>query len=192
MHLSRESTAMEVNGLSESYEGHSRSHREGLISAISVGFFFVVLGAIFATTPNLFNRIIDFFRDFDLVAVPNLRNVLLPAPANPFSENHLVVYGAVEQFSYVWCLFQLVILALRFVVRSPVKKAAETVSNIVFWFGAGFLIRTFLIETTRLSLITGMTRWFVFWAAIIMLIGVSLIIRAIILIIAAVPTRRVP
>lgn len=102
---------------------------------------------------------------------------------------HSVVYLAVEQFSYVWGLFQLVILALRFVARSPLGKKAETVSDIVFWLGAGFLTRTFLLETTRMSFISEMTRWFVFWSGIIMLIGVSLIIRAIIL--AAVPTRYV-
>jgi len=164
--------------LNESLEGYSRKHREGLISAVSAGFFFVVAGAIFITKPNLFNLIIDFFRDFDLVAVPNLGNVFLPAPVHP--RVHSVVYLAVEQFSFVWGFFQMVVLALRFVVGSMWSKKAETVGNLVFSFGTGFLIRTFLIDTTR---------WFVFWAAIIMLIGVTLIIRAIIL--AAVSTRYV-
>jgi membrane protein YdbS with pleckstrin-like domain len=61
---------------------------------------------------------------------------------------------------------------LRFVVDSPFSKKAETVSNLVFWLGASYLISTFLIETTT---------WFVFWAAIIMLSGVSLIVRAVVL-----------
>jgi len=171
--------------LNESFEGFSHRHREGLISAISAGVFFILVGAIFLTTPNLFDRIIAFFRDFDLVRVPNLGNVYLPAPL--FPRDHLVVYTAVEQFSYAWGLFQLVILALRFLVRSPVNKDAETVSNIVFWLGTGFLVRSLLIETVRLSHITGITRYYVFWAAIIMLLGVSLIIRAIVL--AAASTR---
>jgi len=175
--------------LNESFEGFSRRHREGLISAISVGVFFILVGAIFLTTPNLFNNIIDFFSNFDLVHVPHLDNVYLPAPVHPFSSTNRVVYTAVEQFSYAWGLFQLVILALRFVARSPLNKDAETVSNIVFWVGTGYLIRTFLIETIRLPLLTGLTRWFVFWAGIIMLLGVSLIIRAIVL--AAASTRYV-
>jgi len=175
--------------LSKSFEGFSRRHGEGLISAVSAGVFFILVGAIFLTTPNLFNNIIDFFSDFDLVGVPHLGNVYLPAPVNPFSLTNRAVYTAVEQFSYVWGLLQLVILALRFVARSPVNKDAETVSNIVFWVGTGYLTRTFLIETIRLPLLTGMTRWFAFWAAIIMLIGVSLIIRGIIS--AAAYTRRV-
>lgn len=45
----------------------------------------------------------------------------------------------------------------------------------VFWLGASYLVGTLLNETTM------MEDWFVFWAAIIMLIGVSLIVRAIIL-----------
>jgi len=172
--------------MNESFEGFSLKHREGLFSAISAGFFFVLVGAIFLTTPNLFNGIIDFFRDFDLVRVPNLGNVTFPAPAHPRA--HSVVYLAVEQFSYTWGLFQLVILALRFLVRSPLNKDAETVSNIVFCVGTGFLTRTLLIETIRLPLLDPVTRWFVFWAGIIMLLGVSLIIRAIILM--AMPKKR--
>lgn len=175
--------------MTENSQWFSRRHREGLISAISAGFFFMLVGAIFLTTPNLFNNIIDLFSDFDIRRVPNLDNVWLPAPVHPFSSTNRVVYTAVEQFSYAWGLFQLVILALRFVVRSPVNKDAETVSNIVFWVGTGYLIRTFLIETIRFSLFTGLTRWFVFWAGIIMLLGVSLIIRAIVL--AAASTRHV-
>jgi len=163
--------------LNESFERFPHRYREGLISAISAGFFLVLIGAIFMTTPNLFDKIIDFFRDFDLRPVPNLENLRLPWPA--FPRTHLVVYMAVEQFSYVWGLFQIVILALRFVVRSPWSKRAESVSNIVFWFGAGFLIGTLLVETTR---------WFVFWSGIIMLFGVSLVIRAIVL--AVVPIRH--
>jgi len=172
--------------LNQSSERFSLRHREGLISAISAGVFLLLVGATFLTTPNLFNEIIDFFSDFELVRVPNLGNLWLPAPAHPRA--HSVVYLAVEQFSYTWGLFQLVILALRFVVRSPLNKDAETMSNIVFWVGTGFLTRTFLIETTRLPLLAEMTRWFVFWSGIIMLIGVSLIIRAIILM--AVPKKR--
>jgi len=163
--------------MNESFKSFSLRYREGLISAISAGFFFVLVGAIFLTTPNLFDKIIDFFHDFRLVIVPGFENVRLPAPALP--RTHLVVYKAVEQFSLVWGLFQIVILALRFVARSLWSKKAEAVSNIVFWFGANFLVRMLLIETTR---------WFVFWSGIIMLIGVSLVVRAIVL--AVVPKRH--
>jgi len=154
--------------LSEGFGWFSGKYKEGLFSAISAGFFFVLVGAIFMVTPNLLGRIIDFFGDFDLMPVPNI-GIWLPAPAHPWI--HSVVYTAVEQLSYIWGLFQIVVLALRFVMRSPWNKKAETSSNLVFWLGAGFLIRTFLIDTTR---------YFVFWAGIIMLMGVAIIIRAIV------------
>ena len=151
----------------------SPRYSEGLFSAISVGFFFILVGAIFVTTPNLFDKILDFFRDFDLVRVPNQPGWLLPAPEFPV--RHSVVYSAVEKFSFALGVFQIVVLALRFVARSPWSKKAETASNFVFWLGTSFLIRILLVESTR---------WFVFWAGIIMLIGVSLVIRAIILAVA--------
>lgn len=150
-------------------------HKEGLFSAISAGVFFVVAGAIFVTTPNLFDKIIAFFRDFDIVSVPNTE-ILLPAPASP--GDHSVLYSAVTQFSFIWSLYQLVILALRFVVRSPLSKKAETVSNVVFWFGTSYLIQTFLDE------MTSATTWFEFWSTVIVLIGVSLLARAAIFVVA--------
>ena len=124
------------------------------------------MGTLFIITPNLFGKILDFFKDFKLVDVKN-SNWALPAPASP--SNHSLVYQAVAQFSFALGLFQIVILALRFVIPSSWGKRAETVGNLVFWLGTGFLIQSFLLETTQ---------WFIFWSTIIMLLGVSLIARA--------------
>ncbi len=150
----------------------TRRYGEGIFSAISAGVFFISVGAIFVITPSLFNEILAFFGDFDIVHVPN--TVLsLPAPALP--RTHVEVYSALTQFSIVWSFFQIVILALRFIVGSPLNKKAETASNLVFWLGTSLLTRQFLNETVTI------TEWFVFWSAIIILIGVSLVIRAVIL-----------
>ena len=139
---------------------------ESIFTAISVGFFLLLVGIIFVITPNLFDKILDFFKDFALVDIKN-SNWVLPAPAS--ASNHLLVYEAVAQFSFALAVFEVVMLALRFVFPSSWGKRAENVGNLVFWLGAGFLIQTFLLETTQ---------WFVFWSTIIMLIGVSLIARA--------------
>jgi len=165
--------------LNESFEGVPKRYRESLFSAISAGFFFLLVGAIFITTPNLFDKILAFFRDFDIVRIPNTV-IYLPAPA--FPRAHQVVHVVVEQFGFAFGLFQLVILALRLVVRSPWGKRAETTSNFVFWIGVGYLIRNLLINTTTWSAVTA---WFVFWSAIIMLLGLSLIVKAIILALAS-------
>jgi hypothetical protein len=166
-----------VDKLSERYEGLHRRYREGLISAISAGFFFLLVGVIFIITPNLFQRIVDFFNDFTrLVPVPNTTQIFAPAPDHPL--RHQVVYQAAERFEFALGLFQFVILALRLVMGSSLGRTTRTVSDLVFWLGAGYLTLTFLLEPTIWS---PMVTWFVFWAAIIMLIGVSLIVRAIIL-----------
>ncbi|MFX1301637.1 MAG: hypothetical protein ACFFDE_12020, partial [Promethearchaeota archaeon] len=103
---------------------------------------------------------------------------------------HVVVYTAAQQFCFALGVFQIVILALRFAARSQVSKKAETVGNLVYWIGAGYLTGTLLLERTVPArwLADPHILWFVFWAAIIMLIGVTLIIRAIILA-AAIPKR---
>ena len=170
--LISQNIVVEVHHLNESAESFIRGHREGLLSALSAGFFFILVGAIFVITPELFDNFQDFFRNFDILRVPNT-DIHLPAPENPGI--HSGVYSTAIQFSFIWGLFQIVILALRFIARSPLSKKAETVSNLFFWLGASYLISTFLNETTTVE------TWFVFWTAVIMLIGVSLIIRAIIL-----------
>jgi len=167
--------------LTENYEAvsYAYKYRESLITAVSAGFFLIFIGALFIITPALFNRVIDFFKNFDaLVQVPNTM-IYLPAPTRPL--DHDIVYTAVEQFAFAFGVFQIVILALRFAAGSPVNRKAETVGNLVFWIGAGYLTRTLLLHATRW---TALTTWFVFWAAVLMLIGVTLIIRAIIIAIA--------
>lgn len=158
--------------MSETHETPKPKYGEGLINAVSAGFFFILVGIIFMTTPDLFEKIIAFFKDFKMVNVPNT-NIFMPAPANPWK--HLTIYTAAVQFSLVWGIFEIAILILRFFVHSPLSKKAETASNVVFWLGASYIIGIFLNETAKL------TEWFVFWSTILMLIGFTLILRAAIL-----------
>jgi hypothetical protein len=146
-----------------------RKSQEGLFTAISAGFFLLLGGALFVITPDLFESIIDFLKDIKLVDVPNT-NIVFPGPEFPGS--HLTVYQAAGQVSVALCVFQIVILALRFVIPSLWGKRAETVGNSVYWAGAAFLIQLFLIESTQ---------WFVFWSTIIIIAGVSLIARAVVM-----------
>jgi len=146
-----------------------RKHQDGLFTAISAGFFLLLIGTIFIITPNLFDAILDFFKDFKLVDVPNT-NIVFPGPEFPGS--HLTVYQAAGQASAALCVFQIVILALRFTIPSSWGKRAETVGNFVYWAGAAFLIQLFLVESTQ---------WFVFWSTIIIIVGVSLIARTVVM-----------
>lgn len=99
--------------------------------------------------------------------------VFLPAPANPAA--HAVLYGAAAQFSLGVGILQILVLALRLIIRSLPSKTAETVGHLVFWFGASYLISTLLNDATTLG------TWFAFWAGILVVLGVSLIARGLVL-----------
>jgi hypothetical protein len=156
------------------FEGSTQKPREGFISLFSAGFFLILIGMIFVMTPSFFAKILSFFQDFDLIQVPNISaRILLPAPRHP--ENHTTIYSAASWFSFAWGTFLVALLAVRILFNSPLRKKAENVSDIFFWLTSGFLIGNFLNEATTIVM------WFTFWTVIIILLGMSLIIRAFIL-----------
>jgi hypothetical protein len=144
-------------------------YNEGFFTAVSIGFFFLLLGAIFLMTPNLFNAAIDFLQNLELVRVPHT-DMFLPAPAD--MAMHSTVYQAVGQISIAVCAFQILMIGLRFAFPSSWNKRAETFGNFVYWAGAAFLVQTYLVNEIQ---------WFVYWALLVIVIGVSLIARAAIL-----------
>jgi len=152
----------------------SQKSKERFLSIFSAGVFFIILGVVFVGTPGLIDNTIAFFQDFKIVRVPKVSfEISLPAPANP--GNYSNVYSAAALFCFSWGIFLAVLLGLRLFARSPLKKKADATSDIVFWLVGGFLINNFLNATTTHAM------WFSFWAAIVVLIGVTLIIRAAIL-----------
>ncbi len=157
---------IKVNCLNEN-KATPKKYPENLFTAVSIGFFFLLVGAIFLTTPNLFDKIMDFFNDLSLVIVPNT-NIKFPGPVSPAL--HLALYQAAEHFCIAMAFFQVFMLALRFVIPSSWGKRSETVGNLVYWAGASFLLSSFPLENLQ--------QWFAFWSTIIMLIGISLITRA--------------
>ncbi len=142
---------------------------ETIFTAISVGFFLVLIGFLLVTTPNLLDKFLDFVTSFRLVDVPNT-DIVLPAPVNPRS--HIDLYQAATVMSFALVAFQIVMLMLRFLAQSPWGKRAEAAGNLVFWLGAGILTQYFLIETTQ---------WFVFWSLFLIIIGISMIARAMVM-----------
>jgi len=141
--------------------------RDGILSAVTAGAFLVLVGSMFIIHPNLIDKIVNFFNDIKLVNVLGQNNVMLPAPAGVAL--HVDVYSAVQQFSIAWGVFLVAMLVVRFAVNSPTGKKAENISDIIFWFGAAYLIQTWLINSAK---------WFEFWAMILILLGISLIVRA--------------
>ncbi len=144
---------------------------ESLFSAIYIGSIFIAIGLIYYIhlPNNLFTELVDFFESLTLARVPDT-GIYLPAPISPVAHSDL--YLAAFQFSLAIAIVEVVVLALRFVFNSPIKRKAETISNVVFWFGAAYLIITYLVDAATIN------KWFVFWTGIIIIFGLSLIARA--------------
>ncbi len=149
---------------------------ESLISGLSVGAVFTLIGVVFvlAQPSSLWDGIVNFFSHFTLRSVPTL-GFSLPAPENPAA--HAVFYTAAFQFSIGLGILQIILLMLRLGMRSPIGKTAEVVGNLVFWFGAAYMITTYLGDRPDI------TQWFMFWAGILIMLGFSLIARALVLLI---------
>lgn len=148
-----------------------KSPNEGLITALAIGGVFIILGLVFALTPDIPHKTNVFFSDLTTATYPfggPGSTISLLAPAHP--AEHTAFYTAVVNFLLGVGILQIVILALRFYVKSPVRRIAETVGNLIFWLGAAVLANVLLLAGT-------LNGWFQFWSAIIMLIGVSLIVR---------------
>jgi hypothetical protein len=159
-----------------------RRHSNGLFGAITAGFFFLLVGMLFVTIPGLYTEINSFVQDFVSVTVPHTQ-IALPAPAHP--ANYLTVYSAAEQFTLVWAVFLVAMFIGRIVLRSAVRRQAQNLGDIVFWFGMSYLIQTFLISPVnslpRLGSEALQRNWFELWPAVIIVVGISLIARSIFL-----------
>jgi hypothetical protein len=64
---------------------------------------------------------------------------------------------------------------MRFTWQSSIGKTAETMGNLVYWFGSAYLVATYLNSTTTISM------WFVYWAGILIVLGLSFIARSFVL-----------
>ncbi len=82
----------------------------------------------------------------------------------------MAFYSAVINFLLGVGILEIIILALRLVLHSVVRRIGQTVGDLVFWLGAAFVANIFLLAGT-------LNGWFQFWSAIIVLIGLSLIAR---------------
>jgi hypothetical protein len=148
--------------------------QERVYSAISAGAFFILIGIVYVINlpSNLWNAVVDFFSNFTFARVPSTE-LYLPAPISPNS--HAVLYGAVFQVCIGLGILQIIMLMLRFTWQSPIGKTAETMGNLVYWFGSAYLVATYLNSTTTMS------KWFVYWAGILIILGLSFIARAFVL-----------
>ena len=149
----------------------NRSPHEGLVTALSIGGFFIILGIVFALTPAISQQTNNFFSDLTTATFPYGSpgsTMSLLAPAHP--ADHQVFYTAVMNFLIGIGVLQIVILALRLSVHSRINRIAQSVGDLIFWLGAAVVANVFLLAGTQ-------SGWFQFWSALIVIIGVSLIAR---------------
>jgi hypothetical protein len=145
----------------------TKSIYEGLITALAVGGFFIIVGFVIVSTPNIINGASDFFSDITTRQIGG-SSIFLPAPAHP--AQHITGFTALMNLFLGVGVLQIVILMLRLAFRSPFKRISETVGNLVFWLGGAAVGNVFLLTGT-------LNGWFQFWSALIMLVGVSLVVR---------------
>ena len=112
---------------------------------------------------DLVGSIISFFGTFTLFPVPGT-NLSLPAPINPGA--FIGLYVVVFQFCLGLGILEMMVLALRILLHSPVARKAETVENVVFWLATSYLLITYLVNASIIS------EWFVFWSAVIIIGGI--------------------
>jgi hypothetical protein len=149
--------------------------KEDLVTAVFIGLIFILLAVIYFInlSNHVWNSLVSFFGSFVLAQVPGT-SISLPAPAYPAS--YTVLYITVFQFCLGIGILEISVLALRIVLHSPLPRKAETIENIVFWLGTSYLVITYLANMTIMS------EWFVFWAGIILVGGLSLVARSFVLI----------
>ncbi len=151
----------------------SKSPYEALISVLAVAGVFIILGLTIAFTPDISQKTNAFFNDLTTVTyhLGGSITLNLPAPANP--SQHTGFFTAVMDFISGVGILQIVILPIRLWIKSPIRRIAETVGNLVFWLGGAAAANVFLLAGT-------LTGWFQFWAWLILLTGASLIARFIV------------
>ncbi|MCW4005919.1 MAG: hypothetical protein NWF04_04895 [Candidatus Bathyarchaeota archaeon] len=154
---------------------HERREQKGfaerVITAVAVGGSLIILGIVIAANPGVFGNLWDFLGDLGIVQVWGSW-LYLPAPESPWM--HTSLYSAVWSLSLGVSILQAVLLVARVAFHSRTSKISETVGNLVFWGGQTYLITVFLnLQTTR-------ALWFEFWAAMIIVIGVSFIARGLV------------
>ena len=143
---------------------------EALITAFSVAGFFIILGFVIAFTPDITHRTNAFLNDLTTVKynLGSTGTFNLIAPAHP--SQHIGFFRAISEFFLALGILQVIFLVLRLGNRSPIRRTSETLGNLVFWLGGAVIANTYLLEGTR-------NGWFEFWTGLILVLGISLIVR---------------
>jgi hypothetical protein len=143
---------------------------EFLITVFAVAGFFIILGLVIALNLDISQITNAFFSDLTTVTyhLGSSGTVNLFAPAHP--EQHISFFRAILEFFLAVGILQIIFLALRLWIRSPIKLITETLGNLVFWLGGAVVANVFLLTGTQ-------NGWFQFWTGLLLVLGISMISR---------------
>ncbi len=131
------------------------------IGFLNFGTFVILLGFIWISTPNLGDKVINFFEDLHIIEVSS--NVFLPAPV----QNHPALYKAAANFALLFGAFQMIILGLKILFGDSLGGKIDTVSGMVFWLVLSLLLN---------MLANGSIGWFSFMGGFLICIGLSIVV----------------
>ncbi len=140
-----------------------KTRKADLLGLVSFAFFLIALGAIFSTVPGLSTRVFEFFQSFRRAEV--YPGAWFFAPTG----NQSVIYGAAYNFSIIFGISQIIVLAARFLIKDTAGRKAESLTGITFWFGAAYGFS---------ALAAGSLDWFVFLGWIVVMVGISITLRS--------------
>lgn len=143
--------------------GAERKESPEWMDFLSFGIFVMLLGFIWASTPNLGNEAIDFFKDLHMAEFS--KDVFLPAPTH----NHPVLYKAAANFALLFGAFQMVILGLKILLGDSFGGKIDAISGIVFWLVLSLLLN---------MLANGSIGWFSFIGGFLICIGLAIVLGA--------------
>ncbi len=142
-----------------------KREQHDILDLVTFGLFLILAGVLFLITPNLFEYVYAFLGDLEFREA--IHYVYLPTP----QDSHTTLFTALSWFTFYFALVHLFILVARYFFRSPKDKTAGTVSGLVFWLGATWILNQY-VEADIV--------WFTFLGYLIALVGVSIIIRNVI------------
>jgi hypothetical protein len=156
---------------------HARKRsRTNWLGLASFGFFLLLIGTIWVANPSRLAKDVEAFvkpENWRLTAViqnSTIGNVTLPEPIE--GQTYPDLYTAVMQFCFVFGVFSIVVLVLRFTFHEPIDRKADTVSSIAFWLAAGYFA-SLLIASPPIG-------WFGFVAGIIISGGLAIVASSIV------------
>ena len=136
-----------------------------LLRLVSFGVFLLILGITVLATPNLGAEISAFVQDVKLEQIQPGGNVSFPVPQGP----HPQLYGTVALFSLAFGVYLIVLLIAKSALGADLNQKAETLTDVIFWLGIGFVMLALARETIA---------WLVFIAIVVVLIAIIILVRS--------------